>query len=324
MHAPGSGLLSSFRLIGWNATEQRLRAGWRFVISLVTVLLAVALTAAVPLPVTGELQSVVLELVLRACVVVGLALGLARIVDRRSVRDFGFEVTLDWGYRFAAGVSVAVFILAGATVTLLSTGWAVVDSVVVSPGIAFVPAVLFTAVYALCVGVWEEAVFRGLLLRNAAEGLTGRVGPRTAVAVSCVGVAVLHALLRLPALPSARVLPFYVLVSSVYGIAYLVTADLGFPIGLHAGVDFAAIAVFGYHDVTVFPAVLDTQFTGPSLAVGVDGLVMFSWMLVGTLLVVALASQSPRLSGDALAVTERRTTTEPTEGHSQENSTETN
>jgi membrane protease YdiL (CAAX protease family) len=275
-------------ILVWNPTEQRIRAGWRVLVSFVAVLAGVVLAAAVPLPVTGKLQSVALGLAVRTCVVVGVAVTLVRVVDRRPLRALGFRPSLQWGLRLLAGVGTAFVIVSGATATMLVVGWATVGGTVVSPRVAFVPAVLLSLVYAVCVGIWEETLFRGLLLRNGAEGLTDRLSRRQAVAVSLGGVAVLHALLRLPGLSSARVLPFYVLASSLYGLAYVVTGDLAFPIGLHAGVDFGMLALFGFHDVSTFPALVTLTFTGPPVAVGVDGLVMFGWLLVGCVLVVVL------------------------------------
>lgn len=272
----------------WNVSEQRIRAGWRFIVSFIAVFVGVVLAAAVPLPVSGTLQSATLGLVLRACVVVVVAGSLVRALDRRPLRELGFTPSWLWGVRVLAGVSIAFGIGLGATVTMLAVGWATIDATVVSSSLAFLPAISLTAVYALCVGIWEETLFRGLLLRNGVEGAVGPLSRKQAVGVAVLVVAVLHALLRLPALSSARVLPFYILVSGMYGLAYVVSGDLAFPIGLHAGVDFVLLGIVGFHDASTFPALVHVEFTGPTTAVGTDGLVMVNWVLLGCLLTVAV------------------------------------
>lgn len=300
MRVFGGRLSAVLHSLLWNATEQRTRAGVRFIVSFIAVLAGVVLAAAVPLPVSGTLQSVSLGLVLRACVVVVVAGILVRALDRRPLRDLGVIPSLSWGARFLAGAGTAFLVLLGATVTLLVTGWATIDATVVSPSVAFPAAIILTAVYALCVGIWEETLFRGLLLRNGVEGAVGPLSRRQAVALALFVVAVLHALLRLPGLSSTRVLPFYVLVSGLYGLAYVVTGDLAFPIGLHAGVDLCLLGVFGFHDASTFPALVHVQFTGPATAVGVDGLVMVGWVLVGYLLIVVVGRHLLQNKTDSL------------------------
>lgn len=271
----------------WNRSEGRVRAGWRVLVAFVLGLVPVVLVAPQRLPVSGFLSSLALASALRAIAVLGVLAAVAYALDRRRMRAYGFALDASWGRRFLLGAAVPAFVYLGATSTMLALGWATVDGWLVAGAGGLLPAVALVGVYALGLGIWEEALFRGHLVQNAAEGLHGVLSHRAAVLLALVGVATVHALLRLPQLPSARVFPFYVLVSLTFGVAYVLTGDLAASIGMHAATDFVAIAIFGLAD-DAFPAIVDLTVTGPAPLAGSDGLVMGGWFLVGLVLVVAV------------------------------------
>ena len=100
------------------------------------------------------------------------------------------------------------------------------------PGAPFAPSVLLPVLMFVCVGFYEETVFRGYQLKNAAEGLNyPALGPRGAVllawALSSVFFWVLHA-----NNPSATLLSTLniVLAGLMLGFGYVLSGELAIPI----------------------------------------------------------------------------------------------
>jgi uncharacterized protein len=129
-------------------------------------------------------------------------------------------------------------------------GWVTVTGSFESlvPGAPFWLAVLVPATLFVCVGFYEELVFRGYQLRNAAEGLnSSSLGPRGAVllawALSSAFFGFLHA-----ANPSATILSTanVALAGLMLGCGYVLTGELAIPIGLHVTWNFFQGTVFGF------------------------------------------------------------------------------
>lgn len=98
---------------------------------------------------------------------------------------------------------------------------------------------------------YEEFLFRGLLITNAIEGLTSRgqtqsIATVLALFASMAGFALIH-------LPSALAQDTNIaliaakagLLGGLLGVAYILTGELAFPMGLHLGVNFALMNIFG-------------------------------------------------------------------------------
>lgn len=82
--------------------------------------------------------------------------------------------------------------------------------------------------------VWEEIVFRGIMLQNFADGLNARgYSPIWAVG----GAVIAHALLfGLYHIPEFFLLAWYTsFIGIIFAVAYLVTGSLGLAIGVHFG-----------------------------------------------------------------------------------------
>lgn len=293
-----SGWSQRLRAPFWNDAESRLRAFWCVLGAVLVALVATSALSAVvvrPLdapPAVGALASNGIAAVVALAV---LAVW-ARYVDRRPVRAYGFSFTDRWWRMLGLGVAVGLLGWGGALATDVALDWASVAAVL-SPGtsdLGFLPSyVLFVLAWA-CVGFWEEVIFRGIVLRNAIEGLAfDAVSDRAALVGGWVLSSVLFGVLHLQQATSLLALSFWILAGLVLGLAYLLTDQLAFPIGLHFAFDFGVNNVFGLASVRAVgldaPTIIRPTFTGPETFVGISGAVNTGWLLViglATMLVV--------------------------------------
>lgn len=290
----------------WNRTERRLRAPLRVVATLLLVgvfVLGLGLLVGVlglaPLLVSlfgASAGSLATGLV--GSLVAGIAILLAvavagRIVDRRWFDDFGFHLDrscwVDLGFGLGLGVGLMTFVF----VTGVAAGWFRVTSVAVGNVVSggFVTLVVLF----LLVGLYEELFARGYLLTNVAEGLTGYVGERGAVALSVLFSSsvfgVLHA-----SNPNASLLSTVTitLAGVMLALGYVLTDELAIPIGLHVTWNLFQGGVYGFpvSGLGVETTVVATREQGPDLVTGGSfgpeaGLLGVAAMVLGTLAIVA-------------------------------------
>jgi membrane protease YdiL (CAAX protease family) len=249
----------------------RPRALWRLILQYwtykVTALLLTNLLAAVWLlvrsgqevPSTGRFDtsilsgSPVLPLigVIAALAGVFLSVWLAgRLLDRRPFADFGFHLNGGWWLDLFFGMVLGALLMTAIFLIQLHLGWITVTGTFepVVPGTSFAPAVLLPTTVFLCVGVYEEVLFRGYQLRNAAEGLNlPVVGPRNAVllawGLSSAFFGYLHA-----SNPHATFVSTVniALAGMMLGFGYVLTGELAIPIGLHITWNFFQGTIFGF------------------------------------------------------------------------------
>jgi len=236
----------------WNPEENRLRAGWR-------VLLIVTASAVVSTALAGPARrvlnlllpevwaTVVESLVLMSIVALLLWLA-ARWLDRRRFADYGFHLGPAWWSDLWFGVALGVVLVAGAYAVMLASGWLTVTDTLVSPeGHPFPVAVVADVLIVTGVAGWEELVFRGYLVKNVSEGLSGTVlGSRWAAVVAVVLPAAFFGALHATE-ENATILGEVDIAAlgAVLGVAYVLTGELALPLGLHFGWDFAQGFGFG-------------------------------------------------------------------------------
>ncbi|WP_225335658.1 CPBP family intramembrane glutamic endopeptidase [Halomicrobium urmianum] len=269
-----------------NPRERRLRAGWRLVLAVVFLVLASAvgavgrngLVTTARAGITGA-AVVLAGWWLYYAVQTGAAVGLAWFLDDRTLPDLGLGG--DGFYRnLAVGLALGVLMTTVVFLVELAAGLIAVRGVLVArTGLGFpggVPAWLMVAimlVYFVAVGVGEEVLIRGYLMTNLAEGLTGfpAVGKRTAIAAAAVATSALFGLIHLGN-PNASLLS--ALNISVVGLflaaAYVVTEDLGIPIGIHVTWNFSLSSIYGFpvSGITVPATLVDVREIGPDLITG--------------------------------------------------------
>lgn len=292
-----SGWSRRVRFPFWNRTEQRPRAFWRIIGALV-VALAVPLVLGVVVLRPLDLPMAVVQLAsngIAALVALVVVVVWARYVDRRAVRDYGFRLDRKWWFMLALGALVALLGWGGALATDIAFGWASIAAVL-SPGAGEITFWLSFVAFALAwvfVGVWEEVIFRGIVMRNAIEGLNGTwISYRGALVGGWVVSSVLFGVLHFGQAGSPLALVFWIVAGLVLGLAYLLTDQLAVPIGLHFAFDFGVNNVFGLASVreagSDVPTIVRPEFTGPDVFVGIAGAVNTVWLLVIGVLTVAV------------------------------------
>lgn len=164
---------------------------------------------------------------------------LAVRLNEGTLERFGLAPDQRWIVNFVAGIGISV------VVTLVYVGYGVsrgyfelhpdrlADFGDIPPGVllAFVGAML---VFVLLGVIWEELVFRGVMLQNYAEGLRARgLSPNWAVAVAAVGSLLFFGLYHLPWF--GPFVWYTIGVGGIFVVAYLVTGRLDLAIGIHFG-----------------------------------------------------------------------------------------
>ncbi len=281
----------------WNRTERRPRALWRILGAFVLVAIGSQVLPSVlfgnsdlPPSVLGLAQNVFIVGTVVFVIVVW-----AQYVDHRRVTEYGLEVGPEWLRDASVGVVIAFVAWGLALAVHLTRGWAY-TAAVLSPGNAanalpFALALLAFVVQFLLVGIWEELLFRGLVLKNAAEGFHSQwVSERGAVLAGLGASSLLFGAVHADQATSLPALGFWVLMGLVLGSTYIVTDSLALPIGLHFATNLAFNNVYGLSNVRpetaeIAATLLRPEFTGPTRFVGVSGLVN-----VGVVVLIAALS----------------------------------
>lgn len=277
----------------WSEEQDRVRAPWRILVPLIPVLLislGVSLALGDVLPVPAFMFVVQLTTALAALVFVAAS---TRYLDHgRSIWEYGLEVDRRWVKDVLAGFGIG---LLGVTIPFLigiSVGWFEVAAVFDSGTSAlWVGLVLIVLAY-LCVGFWEELLFRGVFLTNAIEGLRGRFSPRWAVVgglmVMALSFSVIH-INQLELLRHPAYLLTWIVSGIMFGVLYLLSGDLALPIGIHASFNTGYTVLFVRADIAgigVFPALtrIEPAIQSPLFAYG--GVIEASAFLTAGILAV--------------------------------------
>jgi membrane protease YdiL (CAAX protease family) len=220
-----------------------------------------------------------------------------RFLDRRPFTDFGFHLSGRWWLDLCFGMVLGALLMSAIFLVELGFGWITVTGALQSlvPGTPFALAILLPATVFLCVGVYEELLFRGYQLRNAAEGLNlPVVGPRNAVVLAWILSSVFFGYLHADN-PNATIFSTFnvVLAGLILGLGYVLTGELAIPIGLHITWNFFQGSVFGFPVSGLGPvgaSFLSTDQGGPRLWTGGPfgpeaGLLGPAAMLLGSLLI---------------------------------------
>jgi membrane protease YdiL (CAAX protease family) len=231
-----------------NTHEQRLRAGWRIALQL---LLALALGVLPILLVAEPLTALhrrglflpslehdpydrVINMIvgpLLACAIVGSVILAARFLDRRPLAHYGVVLDRAWWKSLAVGFGVS------AAVMLLLFGGEYLAGLIVITHIGL--PLLFSLVKVLCVGMYEEFISRGYLLRNLADG----INMPAAIALSSLVFALLH----LTNENSSAMSTLGIFVNALYfAAAALLTGRLSAAIGAHIGWNLFEGAILGF------------------------------------------------------------------------------
>jgi membrane protease YdiL (CAAX protease family) len=198
-----------------------------------------------------------------------------RFLDRRPFVDFGFHLSGGWWLDLCFGMALGALLMSAIFLVELGLGWITVTSAFrsLAPGTPFALAMLLPTMVYVCVGVYEELLFRGYQLRNAAEGLNlPVVGPRRAVILAWLFSSAFFGYLHANN-PNATLLSTFnvALAGLMLGFGYVLTGELAIPIGLHITWNLFQGGVFGFPVSGQGPlgaTFLSTDQGGPGLWTG--------------------------------------------------------
>lgn len=197
-------------------------------------------------------------------VILGIVLVFRRVMDRRSFRSLGFDLTRGWwrdalaGFAFILVAWSVIFlaaILSGAA-TIVGFAW---DE---KSWLTILGALANGLIFNLLVALAEEADSRGYILQNLAEGI--RIVP--AILVSSAYFGALHLLN-----PGAGAMStFGIFFAGVLlALGYYATRRLWFPIGMHTAWNFAEGPLFGFPVSGLdMGGLFRLQITGPEWLTG--------------------------------------------------------
>jgi hypothetical protein len=292
-----------------------LRASWRIVIA-VGLTFVGALGGALVVE-RVAVPDLFVPLVAHLCAVLAVlaTTGLmARYIDHRRLSEYGFSLSPGWVGEAVVGAVIGIGLVGLAfglahqrgvvtTVGTLSTGAA--ETLATGFGVVLLGWVL--------VGVWEETLFRGLFLKNAAEGLAVRdLSPTAAALGAWLSSSLVYGFLHGPlgSNPEGVSVLYALVMTSVmgglFGLAYLLSDELALPVGLHTGMNFAEQNLFFGAPGGVAPAVVRTEYAVSGARVefqSLDPLVVVPVLICGCLLVAGWAYlRDGRLSVERAAV----------------------
>ena len=206
-----------------------------------------------------------------AMFLMGCALALAvRFLDRRPWRDLGFRAGRTWWRELGLGLAISFALVASIFVAQWALGWIRITGFI--SGVDEWRRVGGVALLMTGVGFYEEAVFRGFLLRNLAEGISGRlIQPKTGLFIGWILSSVLFALAHSsnPNVSLAGEINILWL-GAVLALPFLITGSMAISIGLHIGWNFSVGGIFGL-PVSGLPmdgSLMKVEQTGPEVWTG--------------------------------------------------------
>ncbi|WP_254536632.1 CPBP family intramembrane glutamic endopeptidase [Halomarina litorea] len=264
----------SVRDLGWNRVERRPRAPLRLLGTLVFLAVATvgtgALVYALALPFAFESVGTAGTAVVTAVGAVFAVFASAVLLDRRPLADYGFHLGRRWGADLAVGLALGGVLLTLVFLVALAAGWVAVVGTFRAPG-AFLPALAGNVLVFCLVGLYEELLVRGYLLRNLAEGLAGYVSEQWAVGASVLFSSAVFGALHLGNPNATLVSALGITLAGVMLAAgFVFTGELALPIGLHVTWNVFQGLVFGFpvSGLTVGTTLLATREQGPDLLTG--------------------------------------------------------
>ncbi len=274
---------TSIKNVFWNAADRRLRLPWRFVVAAI-VFGIVSIAAAFSLrPVLvpvfvglqfasfGRLGTLLFQTSLELFVVILFTYLVGRFIDRRRFDDFGLRLSRSWWLDFGFGLGLGAALMTAIFLVELALGWIrVTGTFRTVSGLSFVLVFCTSILLFLFVGISEELLVRGYLLTNLAEGFRWLSGD-AAVAIATLCSSVLFGIGHVFN-PNATLTSTFVIVLAGIMLAsgYLLTGELGLPIGLHVSWNLFQTSVYGFSvsGLRLPVTIIATEQVGPRVFTG--------------------------------------------------------
>jgi len=231
---------------------------------------------------------VLLQIVLVLLWVSAAAFGLwmATKLDHRTYEEYGLTLDAEWGLDFAIGVAITTLVVAASIlwgvsrgIMEVNAGGTVTDGGALSGTIAVI--IVFVGFF-LTQNVYEELVYRGIVMQNFMEGLVSRgISPAVAVVPVTVVSTSLFGLFHLPLRGSVLAVVDAAVVGIAFSLAYLLTGSLGLGIGVHFGrLSIELLFRNGFGIVEMSQQTLSTGAEITFLRLGLTCLLIVAWVYV--------------------------------------------
>jgi uncharacterized protein len=289
----------NFKSLLSNDQENRLRAFWRiftFLILYFICTLLIAFLISLSKPYLSSPYQQLLRYLLNASVLTALIWMMGAQIDIRSLTSFGLKLDKTWFKEFAIGVGIASGVSIFMYLTGYLFGWFEISGwgwVRVST-IPFFEMFILYLLMMLCVGYYEELVFRGYIGLNLFEGFNGKSGesPLRGAIISIATVSILFAIAHAnnPNFTYFSLSNIF-LAGIMLGWPYFFSGSLALPVGLHFAWNFVQGPVLGLpvSGIIFTSSMVQTSRVGPDIITGgkfgIEGGLMGS---VALLLVVIL------------------------------------
>jgi len=247
---------------------------------MVYIVVFISLPVLVSPPGDELFRTTVLRILLLCCTI-GLIVGAAVYLDKRPIQEYGLELNRGWTSDLIAGFGIGGAIPAVAVALGVVGGWIIVGGTEFSLTVNSLRDVGLAIVIVMGIAVVEELVFRGYVLTNALEGLDLRWVSETTTITVAWGFSALFFAVAHPA-PTLVTGLHFLGAGLLLGLAYLVSGQLGLPIGVHAGFNFVSGYVFPTaSDPSV--ALIALSVSGPRWLAGQTGIVQTGLQLPAAL-----------------------------------------
>jgi membrane protease YdiL (CAAX protease family) len=247
----------------WNGEEHRFRAFWRIILFffLLTILTA-------PSILILSLGGPILFQFVPLLATVGALWIAGRILDRRTLGDFGLHIDRSWLIDLGFGLVLGALLMSIVFGVELLLGWitiidtysyrvygnATLDQLFnwgsfATPSSDFLSvAFLFAVASFVSVGIYEEMISRGYLLRNMAEGFQiGNISPTQAVIAAWVISSALFGIAHIFNPNATMVSTFNIALAGIFlGLGFVLTNELAIPIGIHITWNLFQGNVYGF------------------------------------------------------------------------------
>lgn len=296
----------------WNSGERRIRALWRLILQVVLMFILQTIAGGVLLVISpqaiqaladpthlpqGPLPAILSTLATFIAIILSVWFA-GRWLDHRSFREFGLHLNSQWWSDLLFGLVLGAALMTFIFLVELAFGWVKISGTFQSssPAQSFISVAIYGLFFFLVVGIQEELMFRGYILRNLAEGLNlPWLTPQSALILGYLISAMVFGVLHI-ANPNATVISTIniIIAGLLMGLGLILTGELALPIGLHVTWNYFEGYVFGFPVSGLSSAgnFIGIQQGGPTQWTGgafgpEAGLISLGAMLVGAGLILA-------------------------------------
>lgn len=245
--------------IFFNVRENRIRSGWRLIMFVAIVAFSTAIVGLLSSllfygfqAIFPENSAVITQIFSLIFSTAGIVLGIlitARWVDHRDLKSLGLGFSKKWWLDLLFGALLGILLMSMIFLIELAFGWIKISGYfTLQDKIAsFTPVMVIYVIQFLCVGIYEELIFRSYLLTNLAEGLSfirdRKTGLLIAYLLICAVFGIAHAFNPNASLTSVSTI---MLAGLLLGLGYVLTGNIALSIGLHITWNFFQGNVFGF------------------------------------------------------------------------------